>query len=219
MKKKDFGEAIRRRRQELGLSMMDIQARTGILQPTQSSIEKGAHNPLSMSFERVLSYLGALRLTLPQFLDMTGLEIPGVGMDDLRRIGFTGGMSDDGIPDYGPLSEADKRRSPLSYAPPPHAIPYSDDMRRVGLDAGVYQAEGVSLPVGASLILGPDDGRSRLVVLRLPKRQGYAIAERSQIERGPVVLRRPSDGRPLLLEDGGEVIGSVLMVEYVPESV
>jgi repressor LexA len=78
-----WAEALRRRREELGLTQEELAARTAnelgeelLAQRTISALELGQLYPLKLTTERLSAYLKALRWTPEEFYQATGLEVP-----------------------------------------------------------------------------------------------------------------------------------------------
>ncbi len=78
-----WAEALRRRREELGLTQEELAARTAnelgeelLAQRTISALELGQLYPLKLTTERLSAYLKALRWTPEEFYEATGLEVP-----------------------------------------------------------------------------------------------------------------------------------------------
>jgi repressor LexA len=78
-----WAEALRRRREELGLTQEELAARTAnelgeelLAQRTISALELGQLYPLKLTTERLSAYLKALRWTPEEFSEATGLEVP-----------------------------------------------------------------------------------------------------------------------------------------------
>jgi SOS-response transcriptional repressor LexA len=72
----DWALAIKKRRQELGMSQEDLAYRSGLSQSTISLIERGIQNPLRLSVGHFYALLRALEWGLHSFVEATGLEIP-----------------------------------------------------------------------------------------------------------------------------------------------
>lgn len=78
-----WAEALRRRREALGLTQEELAARTAndigeelLAQRTISALELGQLHPLRLTTERLAAYLHALRWTPEEFAEATGLEVP-----------------------------------------------------------------------------------------------------------------------------------------------
>ncbi len=78
-----WAEALRRRREELGLTQEELAARTAdemgeelLAQRTISALELGQLYPLKLTTERLFAYLKALRWTPEEFARETGIHIP-----------------------------------------------------------------------------------------------------------------------------------------------
>ncbi|WP_341474691.1 LexA family transcriptional regulator [Thermus thalpophilus] len=78
LEKPSWGQAIKARRQALGLTQEDIEAATqdAISQKTVSDLEVGRVHPLKLGAEKFLALLSALRWTPEEFAQATGLEVP-----------------------------------------------------------------------------------------------------------------------------------------------
>lgn len=78
VEKPAWGQAIKARRQALGLTQEDIEAGTQDLvsQKTVSDLEVGRVHPLKLGAEKFLALLRVLRWTLEEFAQATGLEVP-----------------------------------------------------------------------------------------------------------------------------------------------
>lgn len=78
LEKPSWGQAIKARRQALGLTQEDIEAVTqdAISQKTVSDLEVGRVHPLKLGAEKFLALLSALRWTPEEFAQATGLEVP-----------------------------------------------------------------------------------------------------------------------------------------------
>ncbi|WP_460362263.1 LexA family transcriptional regulator [Thermus antranikianii] len=78
LEKPSWGQAIKARRQALGLTQEDIEAITqdAISQKTVSDLEVGRVHPLKLGAEKFLALLSALRWTPEEFAQATGLDVP-----------------------------------------------------------------------------------------------------------------------------------------------
>lgn len=209
------GAAIRKRRLELGLNQTELAMRIGISQPQMSAYERGLPRPEDMKLPTMLSLMAALRWSLPEFLTKTGITIPGVTADDLRRIGFTGGEEAPSIPEFGPLSEYRPGNPPRGYYPAPPDLTPGETLRRVTLDGPVYVADGLKCMLLGAVLTVDLEGTTGPIVARLSRGKVWAVLPPNT--SGPLILRRLEDGRPLVW-DGGEYepMGRVVRVEYTP---
>jgi len=73
-----WGEAIKARRKQLGLTQEDLEAATNdiLSQKTISDLEVGRVHPLNLGAEKFLALLSALRWTPEEFAEATGLDVP-----------------------------------------------------------------------------------------------------------------------------------------------
>ncbi len=73
-----WGEALKARRKQLGLTQEDLEAATNdiLSQKTISDLEVGRVHPLNLGAEKFLALLSALRWTPEEFAEATGLDVP-----------------------------------------------------------------------------------------------------------------------------------------------
>lgn len=232
MEKKSWGirqgSIIRERRKDLGLSMIDVQVRSGISQPQQSVIERGGQNPLDMKRERFFAYMEALRWRPSDFAQAVGLELPR-GYDDVGGDAHPGCQR---LPYFGSASQC---RAALDLNRPAGEVTIGGipseleglPIKAVTLDNKTYFAEGLVVPVAPGSLVGfakPDKSTNPLApaLVWLERARVMAVMGLGQVDAPDVLLRPYATGedrpRPIIPDNREryQVLGVIVHAQFSP---
>lgn len=204
-----WAELIRRRREELGLSLEAVAMRAGLSYSLIRKIERGAHDPLRMSHAHLLALLKALEIGYYDFLAaMEGAAVPKDPRLHLVRLAYYPSPRDFLAANTGEWREIDARLLPPS--PDPKALAL------VHLDQKTPVAEGLLLRTGDLLVVDKDVGQQvgsppgGVFLLRVGTGEHHDEVVVSPLEGFPLLLRSAEPlGKVFWLSKGGHPLGMV----------
>lgn len=220
-----WAEALRRRRESLGLTQEELASKTAIdgqevlSQRTISELELGRLSPLNLSATRFAAYLKALRWTPEEFAKATGLEVPSIYTQP-KRGGDAKPVSPDEIELVPVIGSASGGRP----WPTVEHIPITKRWLRPG--SIVFRVEGDSMDNGEEG--GIRDGDYVLVDQNLKEfREGKVFlveiigdgltVKRARRTKSGWVLASDNPKGPILTPDEAKIVGEVYRVISIRE--